>query len=289
MQETPGSNETRPQAPSAQSLTPGSRPLAPGPRPPDPGRRVWMKRTAFFTVLLGVWEILFRLNMWPDYLFPAPSEVFATLFQGFANRTFLIGIGGSLRRLVQGYFLALAIGLAIGLLIAQLRWLKETIGLLVLGLQTLPSICWLPLAILWFGLNEQAILFVVVMGAVLSIAQATEDGILNTSRLYLRAARNLGARRWRLYISVILPAALPSIVTGMKLGWSFAWRSLMAGELLYTLPGLGNLLNLGRELNDMSQVVAVMVVIILIGTVTDRLIFSTMEHRIRERWGLLVN
>jgi NitT/TauT family transport system permease protein len=250
---------------------------------------VWLKRTAFFATLLTVWEILFRLKLWPDYLFPAPSEVLTTLVRGFADWTFLIGISGSLRRLVQGYFMALLIGLALGLLMARLRWLKETIGLLVLGLQTLPSICWLPLAILWFGLNEQAILFVVVMGAVLSIAQATEDGVLNTSRLYLRAARNLGARGWRLYLSVILPAAFPSIVTGMKLGWSFAWRSLMAGELLYTLPGLGNLLNLGRELNDMSQVVAVMVVIIAIGTLTDKLIFSGIEHRVRERWGLLTN
>ncbi len=253
-----------------------------------PNRRIWVKRIVFFAALLSAWEVVFRLKLWPDYLFPAPSEVLVTLAHGFVDKTFLIGIAGSLHRLVRGYIIALFIGLAFGLLMARLRWLKETIGLLVLGLQTLPSICWLPLAILWFGLSERAILFVVVMGAVLSIAQATEDGVLNTSHLYLRAARNLGARGWRLYISVILPAALPSIVTGMKLGWSFAWRSLMAGELLYTLPGLGNLLMLGRELNDMSQVVAVMVVIVIIGTLTDRLIFSNVEHRVRERWGLLV-
>jgi NitT/TauT family transport system permease protein len=248
--------------------------------------RRWIVGLIFFAALLTLWETLFRLNLWPDYIFPAPSDVVSTLARGFGNGTFLIGIGGSLWRLLQGYALATMIGLSLGLLMAQLRWLKETLGLLVMGLQTLPSICWLPLALLWFGLNERAILFVIIMGAVLSIAQATEDGIRNTSPIYLRAARNLGARGWQLYISVILPSALPSIVTGMKLGWSFAWRSLMAGELLYTLPGLGNLLMMGRELNDMSQVIAVMVVIVALGLITDRLVFGALEQRVRERWGL---
>jgi NitT/TauT family transport system permease protein len=170
---------------------------------------------------------------------------------------------------------------------AQQRWLKETLGMLVMGLQALPSICWLPLALLWFGLNPEAILFVVVMGSVLAIAQATEDGVRNTPPIYLRAASNLGARGWQLYPYVVLPAALPSIITGMKLGWSFAWRSLLAGELLYALPGLGNLLLMGRELNDMAQVMAVMLVIILLGLVTDQLVFGSLERRVRDRWGLL--
>jgi NitT/TauT family transport system permease protein len=251
--------------------------------------RAWIYRTLFFTTLLLGWELAIRLRLWPGYLFPAPSEVFNTLTYGLFHRNFLIGIWSSLRRLWIGYSFALGIGLFLGLLMGQLRWLKETMGLLVLGLQTLPSICWLPLAILWFGLNERAILFVVVMGAVLSIAQATEDGVRNTPPLYLQAARNLGASGWRLYFSVILPAALPSIVTGMKLGWSFAWRSLMAGELLYALPGLGNLLTMGRELNDMSQVLAVMVIIVILGLLTDRLLFSLLERLVRERWGLVRN
>jgi NitT/TauT family transport system permease protein len=248
--------------------------------------RVWLRRLVFLALVVAAWEILFRLHLWPDYIFPGPFEVLQTLVRGFAGRAFGIGILGSLRRLVQGYAIAIVIGLSIGLIMAQLRWVKETFGLLVMGLQTLPSICWLPLAILWFGLNERAILFVVVMGAVLSIAQATEDGIRNTAPVYLRAARNLGARGWRLYSNVVLPSALPSIVTGMKLGWSFAWRSLMACELLYTLPGLGNLLNMGRELNDMSQVIGVMLVIIGLGLLTDQLLFGLVERRVRERWGL---
>ena len=249
--------------------------------------KLWAGRLVFFAALLALWEALVSLKIWPEYIFPAPSEVVTALIQGFGNRTFLIGIGGSLWRLVQGYFLAMIVGVSLGLLLAQLRWLKDTLGLLVMGLQTLPSICWLPLALLWFGLNERAILFVVVMGAVFSIAQSTEDGIRNTAPIYVRAARNLGARGLQLYFSASLPSALPSIVTGMKLGWSFAWRSLMAGELLYTLPGLGNLLNMGRELNDMSQVIAVILVIIVLGLMSDQLVFGLLEKRVRERWGLL--
>jgi NitT/TauT family transport system permease protein len=248
--------------------------------------RLWAGRLLFVAALLILWEMLCRLGLWPDYIFPAPSAVGRALLSGFQKRTFLIGIQGSMWRLIQGYLLALAIGLSLGLLMAQVRWLKETFGLLVMGMQTLPSICWLPLALLWFGLNERAILFVVVMGAVFSITQSTEDGIRNTAPVYVQAARNLGARGLKLYISVIFPAALPSIVTGMKLGWSFAWRSLMAGELLYTLPGLGNLLMMGRELNDMSQVMAVMGIIVALGLISDRLIFGVIEKRVRERWGL---
>jgi NitT/TauT family transport system permease protein len=213
-------------------------------------------------------------------------QVAVSLWKGIQNGTVLIGIAGSMWRLFRGYTAALVIGLMLGLVLARVRPIKETLGLLVMGLQALPSICWLPLALLWFGLNERAILFVVVMGAVFSIAQSTEDGIRNTPPVYLKAARNLGARGLRIYSAVVLPAAFPNIVTGMKLGWSFAWRSLMAGELLYALPGLGHLLTMGRELNDMSQVLAVIVVIIALGLATDRLVFGTMERRLRERWGL---
>ena len=156
----------------------------------------------------------------------------------------------------------------------------------MLGLQVLPSICWLPLAILWFGLNEQAIQFVVVMGAFLSIAIATDSGIRNIPPIYVRAAETMGIGGFSLYRRVILPAAFPSIITGMKLGWSFAWRSLMAGELLFVSVGLGNLLQVGRELHDIAQVVAVMIMIVTIGLFFDRLIFAELEKRVRLKWGV---
>jgi NitT/TauT family transport system permease protein len=248
--------------------------------------RRWPWRVAFFTAVIAGWEILARAHVWPEYLFPSASKVLASMVHGFGDRSYVIGVAGSLWRLVQGYAIALVAGLVLGMAMAQVRWLKDTLGVLVMGLQALPSICWLPLALLWFGLNERAILFVVIMGAVMSITQSTEDGVRNTSPVYIRAARNLGAGGARIYTAVIFPAALPSIVTGMKMGWAFAWRSLMAGELLYTLPGLGHLLNMGRELNDMSQVVAVILLIITIGLVADKVVFGSIEKRVRERWGL---
>jgi NitT/TauT family transport system permease protein len=245
-----------------------------------------MRRGVFFALLLLVWQLFIWLGVWPPYIFPSPIDVLQTLVRGFQNGTFIVGILTSMQRLIIGFGISAVIGLVLGLAIGRKRYLAETLGSLVLGLQALPSICWLPLALLWFGLSETAILFVVVMGALLSITLSTEAGVKNTPPLYLRAARNLGARGWKMYALVILPAALPSIITGMKLGWSFAWRSLMAAELLYVSLGLGHLLMIGRELNDMSQVLAVMLVIITIGLLIDRVIFSPLEVRIRERWGL---
>lgn len=246
----------------------------------------WRARAVFFILLVVAWEALFRLRVWPPYIFPSPSSVVGSLAAGFANLTFPIAIGVSMRRILIGYGLSLLIGIPTGLLLGRVRLVQETLGSVVLGLQALPSICWLPLALLWFGLSEQAILFVVIMGAVLSVTLSTADGVHNTPPLYLRAARTMGARGWRVYTGVILPAALPAILSGMKLGWSFAWRSLMAGELLYVSMGLGQLLTMGRELNDMSQVMAVMLIIIVIGLAVDRALFNPLEQCVRERWGL---
>jgi NitT/TauT family transport system permease protein len=244
-----------------------------------------MQRTLFLTGLLGLWLLLGIMEVWPSYLFPTLQGVVSSIARGIERGTLPIAVFGSIRRLVTGYSIALVAGIITGFLMAHVKLLKNTFGLLVLGFQTLPSICWLPLAILWFGLSEKAILFVVVMGAFLSIAQAAEDGIRNTPKVYLQAARNLGSNGARLYRTVILPSAMPTLVTGMKLGWSFAWRSLMAGELLYSIPGLGYMLMMGRELNDMNQVVAVILVIIFLGLTTDKLVFSLLERSVHSRWG----
>jgi NitT/TauT family transport system permease protein len=244
------------------------------------------RKVVFYAVLLVVWQSLVWIGVWPEFIFPSPLAVLLALARGAQNGTLLVGITTSMQRILIGFGFSAVVGMLLGMAIGRIRLLDETLGSLVLGLQTLPSICWLPLALLWFGLSETAILFVVIMGALLSITLATEAGVKNTPPLYMRAARNLGAHGWRLYALVILPAALPAIITGMKLGWSFAWRSLMAGELLYVSFGLGHLLEMGRDLNDMSQVVAIMLVIIAIGLVVDRLVFAPLEIRVRERWGL---
>ncbi len=248
--------------------------------------RVWVRRLAFYAALLLLWQVIVSLNIWPSYALPGPQDVLASLVGGFASGQFLLAALVSLQRLAIGYAISLVLGIVLGILVGRFSVVEETVGSLILGLQALPSVCWLPLAVLWFGLSEQAILFVVVMGALFSITLGIESGIKNTPPIYLRAARTLGTRGQALYTQVILPAALPSIVSGLKQGWTFAWRSLMAAELLYFTLSLGNLLNNGRDLNDAAQVIAVMLVIIAIGVAIDTLIFSTLERNLRERWGL---
>lgn len=246
-----------------------------------------IKLVIFYLILIGLWQGLSLLKIWPEYIFPTPVGVVKTLIAGFEDKTFIIGILISMKRILIGYGLSVIIGLCLGLLIGRVKTLDETFGSLVLGFQALPSICWLPLALLWFGLSESAMQAVVILGSLFSIIIGADTGVKNVPPIYIRAARTMGASGFRLYTKVIMPAALPSIISGFKQGWSFAWRSLMAAELLYVGLGLGHLLMMGRELNDMNQVIAVMIVIIVIGVVVDRLIFGKIENKIRERWGLV--
>lgn len=252
----------------------------------NPALKAGIRRLIFYILLLALWQAITISGVWPDYLFPGPLGVLNSLVSGFQNGLFLQATLVSLQRLVLGYAISTLIGLTLGLLIGRFRVVEETVGSLVLGLQALPSVCWIPLALLWFGLTEQAMIFVVVMGAVFSITLGVNAGVKNTPPIYLKAARNLGSSGLGLTAQVILPAALPAIVNGMKQGWTFAWRSLMAAELLYTTLSLGNLLETGRDLLDAGQVMAVMVVIIIIGVTIDGLIFGPVERHLRERWGL---
>jgi NitT/TauT family transport system permease protein len=192
----------------------------------------------------------------------------------------------SFSRLGQGYAVSVAVGVPLGIAMARSALVTAAFRPMVLGLQALPSICWLPIAILWFGLSEAAIVFVVVMGSLLAIAIATEDAVSGVDPILIRAAGTLGIRRLRFHLGVLLPAALPGILTGLKLGWSFAWRALMAGELLFVAGGLGQLLQAGRELLDPAQVMAVMAAIVAIGVAVDHLLFRILELRVRRRWGL---
>lgn len=240
----------------------------------------------FYILLLVLWEGVFRLRLWPEFLFPSPFMVFKTLAYGFYNKSLIIGIAISMERIILGFGISLLIGIAVGFAMGSLRILDGTIGPLLNGLRTLPSICWFPLGLLWFGLNENAIHFVVIMGAAFCITLATDDGVKNIPPIYLRAASTMGARGLRRFWYVILPAALPSIITGMKLGWSFAWRSLMAGEMLYVSLGLGHLLMMGRELNDITLIFAVMLLIMIIGIIVDKVLFGMLEKEMRVRWGL---
>jgi NitT/TauT family transport system permease protein len=247
---------------------------------------VWLRRAAFYAFLVLLWELVARSGIWPDYLLPGPLAVLGALAAGIQKGLYLTAAFVSLKRLAIGYTLSLVAGTLLGLVIGRIRLVDELLGSLVLGLQALPSVCWLPLAILWFGLNERAIVFVVVMGALFSITLGVASGVKNTPPLYLKAASNMGARGVALSTQVILPAALPAILSGLRQGWSFAWRSLMAGELLYFTLSLGNLLQTGRDLNDATQVMSVMVMIVMIGVACDTVLFANLERRTRERWGL---
>jgi NitT/TauT family transport system permease protein len=243
----------------------------------------------FFLLILGLWETGYRREWWNSYLFPGPSEVCRALYAGLCDGSLLIAIRVSLLRLGIGFGVALVLGTLLGLLNGTVPAIRRVVGPVALGLQTLPSICWLPLAIIWFGLSERAILFVTLMGALLAITIAVSDGLQNIPPVYLRAARMMGARGLRLYREVMLPAAFPSIISGAKQGWAFAWRSLMAGELLSVSAGalgLGQTLMRARDLNDMSLVLAVMAILICIGVIADRLLFTRLENRVRRRWGL---
>jgi NitT/TauT family transport system permease protein len=240
----------------------------------------------FFGILLGIWQLVALTHHYPDYKLPPPRDVWDSLRRNIENGRLQDAIEVTMKRLGYGYTIAFVIGMVIGVASGASRWVDETIGNLCLGMQSLPSVIWLAPAILWFGLNDHAIVFVVVMGSTFAIAISARDGVRNIPPLLQRAAKTFGARNWQLYRFVVVPAMLPSLVQGLKLGWSFSWRSLMAGELIFASGGLGQLLNTGRDLNDISLVMAVMFVIVAIGLAVDRVIFASLEAWVRDRWGL---
>ena len=240
----------------------------------------------FYGALIALWQLVAMTHHWPEYKLPPPGGVFESLRNNVENGLIQHAMENSLRRLGEGYAIAFVFGMIIGIACGTWRWVDETAGTVVLGMQSLPSITWLAPAVLWFGLSEHAIIFVVLMGSLFSIAISARDGVRNIPPLLQRAAQTFGARRLQLYRYVVLPAMLPSMVQGMKLGWSFAWRSLMAGELIFHTIGLGSLLNTGHDLNDIDMVFAIMFVIIAVGVTVDRLIFGRVESLVRDRWGL---
>ena len=234
-------------------------------------------------ILVAIWAAASEAAR--SALFPGPLEVARALahavVEGSLGRAVLI----SAVRLVVGYAVALVIGVPLGLVLARSPAIKRTIGPLLLGLSSVPSICWLPLAIVWFGLSEAAIQVVVVLGAALPVTLATESAVRQLPPTIERAARTMGARGPTLLFRVLLPAALPGILTGAKMGWTFALRSLMAGELLFVSGGLGQLLETGRDLADTALVLGVVVVIIALSRASERVLFGPVERLVARRWG----
>lgn len=237
----------------------------------------------FGSVLLA-WELFFSSRF-----LPAPSKIWHYLVEAIRSGDLQSATWVTMRRLFVGYIIGLVAGIPLGMLTARFKTMHLTLGMTALGLQTLPSVCWAPLALAWFGMTETAMLFIVIMGTVWAVILATDHGIRQIPPLYREAAETMGSRGLHLWFRVLVPASLPYIVGGTKQGWAFAWRSLMAAEIYITIitaSGLGHVLHYGRELLAMDQVLGVMLVIILIGFAADKAIFSPWESFLRRRWGL---
>jgi len=247
----------------------------------------WPKLGAVAIALL-LWQIVVWSGWKPEYVLPGPVEVFRTLFENID--VYIEGARTTLERAVVGFGIALLIGTAVGAVVARSRIVRSAVGSMVTGLMTMPSIAWFPAAIVLFGIKDSAILFVIILGAAPSVANGFIAGVDNTPPILLRAARVLGAKGWKSFRYVVLPAALPTYVSGLKQGWAFAWRSLLAGELLVQLAGkesLGRQLDNSAEVADYAGMYATMIVILIIGIVVDTLIFGKIERRIRKHYGLI--
>jgi NitT/TauT family transport system permease protein len=250
--------------------------------------RRFLLATLFFAVLVGAWQAMVLTGKYSPVLLPSPVDVGRYLWGAALDGTLLAASIVTLERLLIGYVIGVLVGLLLGLLTSTSDFFEDTIGVLALGLQTLPSVCWVPLALLWFGQTEGAMLFVVIMGTMWSVTIATDGGVRTIPPIYARAARTMGSEGLHTWTRVILPASLPFLVSGMKQGWAFAWRSLMAAEIYVTILtgfGLGHLLHYGRELSAMDQVIAVMLVIVLVGLLADKVLFSPWERFVHRRWG----
>jgi NitT/TauT family transport system permease protein len=248
----------------------------------------WPKLGAAF-IALGFWQLVVWSHWKPDYILPGPGPVLGQLWHDTANGVLVHATLVTLRRAVVGYGVALVLGVALGMAVARQPVLRRAIGSMITGLQTMPSIAWFPLAIVLFNLSEKAMFFVVVLGAAPAIANGLISGIDQIPPVLLKAGRVLGARGTSMWRHVILPAALPGFAGGLKQGWAFAWRSLMAGELIVNIghvTSLGFQLQNDRDLSQYTPMMAVMVLILIIGIVIDSLVFGRIELLVRRRWGL---
>lgn len=249
---------------------------------------LWPK-LATIAVVLTLWQVVVWREWQPRYVLPSPGDVGTTLWGDLGTSQLWRAVANTMRRAVIGFGLAVVIGAVVGLAVSRWRALRAAIGSAVTGLQTMPSIAWFPFAILMFTISERAILFVVVLGAAPSIANGIIAGVDSVPPILRKAGITLGARGLVLSRDVIIPAAMPTVLTGLKQGWAFSWRSLMAGELLVFVPGapsLGLRLHEARELSDADGLIATIVVIFVIGILIDAAVFGRIEHSVLSRRGL---
>ncbi|MFN7249239.1 MAG: ABC transporter permease [Anaerobacillus sp.] len=249
-----------------------------------------LRRLAFFTALIAIWESIYRLNVEFGFLktrfFPSPSGAIEQLYKGFFETGILsTALITSLQRISLGFTLALIIGILLGILLGQSKLADETLGSLVIALQSIPSIVWLPIALIFFGQGNTAIIFIIVLGGTWAMTMNVRMGIKNVQPLLIRAALTMGYKGSELVWKVMIPASIPAALTGARLAWAFGWRALMAGELLGR-GGLGRTLLDARDMFNMDLVIAIMVIISIIGLIVEYLIFAPIERRVMTRWGL---
>lgn len=250
--------------------------------------RTWPKLAAI-GLALAIWQVVVWSGWRPTYVLPGPGAVLGRLATDLLSGDVIVAAAITMKRAIFGYAIALVAGVAIGLVMSRSKLLRSAAGSLLTGLQTMPSVAWFPLAILLFQLSEAAILAVVVLGAAPSIATGLLSSFDQVPPLLVRAGRVMGARGLGLYRHIILPAALPGFLNGLKQGWAFAWRSLMAGELLVIIghaPSIGVRLQFSRELSDAEGLLAWMIVVLVLGVLIDGLVFGALERAIHRRRGL---
>ncbi|MEW9700473.1 ABC transporter permease [Paenibacillus sp. SI8] len=219
--------------------------------------------------------------------FPSPLQTFQAFYDGFVHGHLLGATIASLHRLLISFLISIVLGTTLGFLFARYRYVDETFGFIVVALQTVPSIAWLPFAIIWFGLTDTSVIFITTIGATWTMSMASRTGIVNISPIHLRAARMLGTGNgYRMFFQVMLPAAFPHWITGIRVAWAFAWRALVAGELIAKGIGLGQMLQDGRGLGDTATILCIVIIIAVIGTISDHFIFKQLEDKIGLRFQL---
>ncbi|MGW1077555.1 ABC transporter permease [Streptomyces sp. NPDC002537] len=240
--------------------------------------------------VLVVWKVLVLAHVTADYKLPDPSAVWRSLGELWRRGTLFDIIWTSVSRGLLGFLAALAIGTPLGLLVARVRFVRAALGPILSGLQSLPSVAWVPAAVIWLGITDSAMYAVILLGAVPSIANGLVSGIDQVPPLYLRAGRTLGATGARGAWHILLPAALPGYIAGLKQGWAFSWRSLMAAELIASSPdlglGLGQYLENARTDSDMPGVLLGIILILFVGIAIDLIVFSPLERRVLRSRGL---
>lgn len=246
-----------------------------------------LKRTLFIIAFIAFWQVIFALGIFPVITLPSPWMVLKELVEGFASGELIWALLSSFKHLAIGMSTSIIIGTALGVLLGKSRHADETVGMYLIAMQSIPSIVWVPLAIMLFGLNEAAVIFVVIIGGTFVMALNVRTAIQNVPQQYKRAARTMGYKNVALFFNVEVPSSVPYFMSGLRLSWAFSWRALMAGELLSNGPGLGYSLRYAMDFAQMELVIGIIIIIGVIGSIVDQLFFYRLEQKVAKRWGLM--